>query len=225
MTPTTSPRRLKSGPPLLPGLILRRGLQIKLALHLARLGAQDALGHCAFQTERTADGKNFFTHRQPIGIAKEHACKFRRVLVVNLQQRDVLEFIDGDDLDVLVTLAFQLAVLLVINFHGNLGLALDDVKIGDEKTVFVDDEAGAEAARRAHLDDRFAQLIDQFTDILERRRRGGDLVNAAVGFDMRNVGAGSAPGVQGDGDGSHVPWAMSVFKIFSIWLRGMTNTV
>ena len=30
--------------------------------------------------------------------------EFRRVLVFNFQQRDVLEFIDGDDLDLLVAL-------------------------------------------------------------------------------------------------------------------------
>ncbi len=72
-----------------------------------------------------------------------------------------MKFVDGDDLDLLVGLAVKLAVFLVVNFHGNFRLALDDVKIGDEIAVRVDEETGAEAFRRADLHDGLADLLDQ----------------------------------------------------------------
>ena len=63
----------------------------------------------------------------------------------------------------------------MINFHGNLRLALDDVEIGDEITVFIDEKTRTEPAGRAHLHDGFADLIDQFFHVALRRRlfKGG----------------------------------------------------
>ena len=80
-----------------------------------------------------------------------------------------MKFVDGDDLDLLVSLAVKLAVLLVINLHGNFRLALDDVEIGDEITVRVDEEARTQAFRRADLHDRLADLLDERTHIARGR--------------------------------------------------------
>ena len=91
VTPTTSPARLKSGPPLLLGIDLRAGSQIKLALDLPRLGADDALNDCALQTERAADGENGIAHRQGVRAAERDGLERRRVLVLDVQQREVGE--------------------------------------------------------------------------------------------------------------------------------------
>ena len=67
------------------GIDLGRGLEIQFTLHWTSLGADDAFGHRAFQTERTADGKNSLAYRQRIGVAQERFRKFRRVFVFDFQ--------------------------------------------------------------------------------------------------------------------------------------------
>src|ERR1039457_5427988 len=143
------------------GIDLRAGLQIQFALKLARLGAQNALRDGAFEAERTADGKHAVADIERIRAAERDGLELRRVLVLDVQQRKVVKFIDGDDLDLLVSLAVKLAAGLMINLHGNFRLALDDVEIGDEIAVVVDEKTGAKSAGRFHLHHGLANLLDK----------------------------------------------------------------
>ena len=102
-----------------------------------------------------------------------------------------VKFIDGDDLDLLVSLAVKLAVALVINFHGNFRLALDDVKIRDEIAVGVDEKSGAKPLRRADLHDGLAYLLDEVGHVARGRGHGVDGVNCgAMALKQRSGGGG-----------------------------------
>ena len=89
-----------------------------------------------------------------------------------MQQREVVEFVDGDDFDLLVGFAVKLAIGLMINLHGNFRLTLNDVEVRDEIAVGVDEKAGAEPFRRAHLHDRLADLFHQILHVARRRGPG-----------------------------------------------------
>ena len=155
------------------GIDLRAGLQIQVALHLPRFGADDALRDGAFEAERAADGKHAVAHVQGVGVAESDGLEFRRAFVLDVQQREVVKFVDGDNFYLLVSLAVELAVFLVINFHGNFRLAFDDVEIGDEIAVVIQKKAGAEAAGCAHLHHGFANLFHQRADVARGGGFGG----------------------------------------------------
>ena len=110
VTPTTSPGHVKQRAAAVAGIDLRGRLQIKLALQFARLGAQDARSHRAFQSHRAADGEHRIAHAQRVRTAEGDVFELRRVLVLDFQQRQVLKFVDGDDSHLLVSLAVELAV-------------------------------------------------------------------------------------------------------------------
>ena len=147
------------------GVDLRARLQVEFAFQFAGLGAQDALRDRALQAERAADGKDRVTNAQGVGTAQGDGLELGRVPVLDLQQRQVMKLVDGNDLDLFVNLAVKVAVGLTVDFHGNLRLALNDVKIGDEKTVGIDEKARAQALRGTDLHDRFTNLFDQRTDV------------------------------------------------------------
>ena len=146
------------------GIDLRRGLQIERALHLPGLRADDAFGDGAFESQRAADGEDAFAHAQNLRVSERDEGELRRLLVLDLQQREIGELVHGHDADLLVAAAFELAVALVVDLDGDLGLALDDVEIGDEVAVFVDEETGAEPAGRPHLHHRLPQARHEFTN-------------------------------------------------------------
>src|SRR5205085_4587502 len=77
--------KVKQRPTAVPGIDLRRGLQIKLAAKLPRFSAQDAFGHGAFENERTADSKDAFAHGERVGVAHEHIFKFWSILIFNFE--------------------------------------------------------------------------------------------------------------------------------------------
>jgi hypothetical protein len=56
----------------------------------------------------------------------------------------------------------------MIDLDGNLRLAFDDVEIGDEESVLVDEPTRAQPAGRPDLHHGFAQLIDQISDVFFR---------------------------------------------------------
>src|SRR5439155_24635806 len=88
---------------------------------------------------------------------------------------EVGEFVDGDDADLFVTLAFQLVVPLLINLDRDLRLVFDDVKISNQIAVLVDDEARTQSAGSAHLNHRGAELADQRALPPFRQRDAGGL--------------------------------------------------
>ena len=85
--PTTSPRRLMSGPPLLPGIDGRIGLHEILELDLlipqfeiaAPLGADDSERNGMAQSERTADGQHKIADLDDIAIADARWNEMRRI--------------------------------------------------------------------------------------------------------------------------------------------------
>src|SRR5438874_2006381 len=87
---------------------LRRGLQIKRALELARLGAHDSLGDGAFEAQGASNRKDPFTHSQIIRIPQNNPRKMRSIFIIDLQQGKVLELVHGDNADLFVIGAFQL---------------------------------------------------------------------------------------------------------------------
>ncbi len=56
--------------------------------------------------------------------------------------------------------AFELAAAAHIASHAEVGLARDDVMIGDDVAVGVDDEAGSESGRRLDEHDGFADPLN-----------------------------------------------------------------
>ena len=78
--------QIEKGAATVSGVDLRCGLQIKIALHLAGLGAHDSFGDSAFEAKRTANGENAFTHRENFGVAERNTCKLRRIFVFNFKQ-------------------------------------------------------------------------------------------------------------------------------------------
>ncbi len=184
------------------GVDLGAGLQIEFAFELAGLGAQDALRDGALEPERTADGKDAVAHIQGVGVAEGDGLELGRVLVLDMEQGEVVEFVDGNNLDLLVGLAVELTVFLLINFDGNLGFTFDDVEVGDEIAVFIQEEAGAEAFGGLDLDDGFADLLDEGADIAG----GGGLGGAGVKLTERGRhdggGGGGGTGLDDAGDGA-----------------------
>ena len=158
------------------GVDLRAGLQIQIALHLPRFGADDALRDGAFQAERTADGEYAVAHVQSVRAAERDGLELRRVFILNVQEREVVKFVDGDNFYLLVGLAVELAIFLLVNFHGNFRLALDDVEIGDEITVFVQEEAGTKSAGGLDLHHGFADLLDEGTHVAGGGSFGGGCI-------------------------------------------------
>ena len=156
---------IEQWPAAVAGIDLRGGLQIKIATDLTRLGAEDALRDGALQTERAADGEHALTRGQRIRAADLDVLELRRVFVLDLQQREIGELVHGHDANLLVGASFELAVFLVINFDGNLRLAFDDVEVGDEKAVFVEEEPRTKPAGRADLNHGLAELIDEIAHV------------------------------------------------------------
>ena len=52
-----------------------------------------------------------------------------------------MKFVEGDDFHLLVGFAVELAVVLMIHFHGNFRFAFDDMEIRDQITVGVDEKS------------------------------------------------------------------------------------
>ena len=105
-----------------------------------------------------------------------------------MQQGEVLKFVDGNDLHLLVGLAVELTVLLLVNFHGNFRLSLDDVKISHQIAVLIEEKAGAKSARRAHLHHCLADLLDERTNLARRGRLGGGRIKLSGGSGRGNGG-------------------------------------
>jgi len=93
------------------GVDLRGRLQVKLAGQLPRLRAQDALSHRALQAQRAADGEYMLPHRQRLGTAKRQRLEFERVLVLDLQQREIGKFVERHNPHCLQVFALKLAAL------------------------------------------------------------------------------------------------------------------
>ena len=110
----------------------------------------------------------------------------RSIFIIDLQQGKVLELVHGDNADLFVIGAFQLPVLLMINFDRNLRLSFDHVEVRDEIAILIKDEARTETTRRSDLHDCFAQLIDQFTHRAFRERSSGRLKNIRRNFAGRH---------------------------------------
>ena len=141
LMPIASPRTLHSGPPELPKLIERVGLDEVLeggraaedVERRAALGADDAHRHRAAQlAERVADGDGPVADAQPVGVAqRQHG----QVVAVDLEHGDVGLGIGAHHLG--------LEGALVVEGDGD-GLGVGDhVVVGQDVAVAVDDEARA----------------------------------------------------------------------------------
>lgn len=162
---------------------------------------EDALGDRAFQPQRAADGKDTLAHRQRIRAADGDKLEFRRVLVLDLEQREIGEFVHGDNPHLFVGLALQLPVPLMINLDGDLRFTFDDMEVGDQKTVAVDEESRAQGAGGAHLHHGLAELVDEVADVsfgpgpvaqLIQSRAG---IRGRTGFEGRGRSGGRRSGL------------------------------
>ncbi len=133
--PTTSPFRLNSGPPELPGLIgtsvWMNGTRFSLR-QLAPLGADDAGGDRVLQAERLADRGHPFADLELVGIADRHLGQSRGL---DLEQGDVGALVGADDLGLEFALVGQL--------HRDFAGIVDDVGVGQHVAVGGQDEARA----------------------------------------------------------------------------------
>ena len=100
--PITSPQRLSSGPPELPGIDRRVGLNQRLGQRQRRLrqdaidAADDAARDGLIQTERIADGDHVFAGTQPIGVAQARDRQRAVLRFGDLDHRDVEDRIGAD---------------------------------------------------------------------------------------------------------------------------------
>ena len=91
-----------------------------------------------------------------------------RVLVLDLEQREIGELVQRHDAHLFAGLALKLPGLLKVNLHRNLRLTLDDVEVRHQETVVVDKKPRAQPAGRAHLHHGFTKLVDQVAHVALR---------------------------------------------------------
>ena len=106
-------------------------------------GADDALRHCLAEPERIADGEHDIAGAQVVRSAKGHD---RRIVEGDPQHREIRVRIRADDL--------RRRHASVGQLHADLIGALNDMMIGDEVALLIDDHAGAKAAFDALADAR-----------------------------------------------------------------------
>src|SRR5687767_6170472 len=135
---------VKKRPSAVTRIDLSRGLNIKLPLELTGFGADDSFRHRSFQAQRTADRKNTLSHRQNVRFSKRHRNEFGSVLVLDPQQREVLEFVHRDNAHLLVNFPLQLAIPLMIDINANLSLSFDHMEVGYQVTFLVKKETGTQ---------------------------------------------------------------------------------
>ncbi len=139
--PITRPWASSSGPPELPGLIAasvwitfvdREAVRRR---DLALLRRHDPGGHRARVAERVADRHDGVADLDVGAVAERQRLELG-VVGIDLEHRDVGRGVGADHLGV-----DEVAVLLEADLDV-LGVA-DDVRVGDDRALLVDDEAGA----------------------------------------------------------------------------------
>src|SRR4029450_7570228 len=100
------------------------------------LSADDARGHRAVESERSADCHYPLAYFQLIGISQGGGGKIG--LGVDPDHGNVSFLIPGDD--------FGFILLPIRQLDDDLGSVLDHMVVGQNRPVAVDDETGAEAA-------------------------------------------------------------------------------
>jgi hypothetical protein len=130
--PTTSPFKLKSGPPELPGIHRDVGLDeghIGVRGQIAPFGADDSRRHRVLESERRADGRHPFADLQLPRIAQLHD---RQVVRFDLEDGYVALLVRTDDLCFIFTPVRQL--------DGDFLGVGDDVRVGQDHPIRADDE-------------------------------------------------------------------------------------
>ena len=139
LMPMTSPSRLTSGPPLLPGLIAASVWMKLFALaqaDSAALGADDSRGHRAFQAERIAQGQH------PIA-------DFGVVAITQFRRREVIGARDPQHRQVGLGVGMDLGCLVlaaVVQADCDLAAVAHHVGVGENHSRGIDDQPGAQAA-------------------------------------------------------------------------------
>ncbi len=129
--------------------------------------ADDALRDRAFEAQRVADGEDQVTDAQVVLGAERHRLGQRAVFLgvpFQLKQGQIPQGLQRDEADVL-DLDFLRATLAACRQrHGDAGLALHHVVIGDQVAAVVDEKTRAQAAGGADQRDPVAEAIDQLRD-------------------------------------------------------------
>src|SRR4051794_26372115 len=159
-------------------------------LDLALQRGDHAGGQGPVEAERVADGDRRVADLHGLGRAEAQRVQVQAV-GVDLQQRDVAGDVLADDL--------RVDGLVVRELHGHLDRAVDDMRVGEDVAVAVDDEAGAGRLAlllgRSHVEGRLRALDDLRAD--EDHARRVALVDVA-----RRELPGAVAGRARGGDGS-----------------------
>ena len=125
----------------------RVGLDERLNLHLrvkdidvTRLGGHDTCRDSRSEVERIADGEHPFADAQFIGVAHQDD---RQPCLFDFQERDIGVRVSADQRS--RVLAF------VVEDHLNLVCTVDDMIVGDNITIFGDDDTRTGSLLRRHL--------------------------------------------------------------------------
>ena len=166
----TSPFRLKSGPPELPGLIAasvcRKISPSKLRFRVLTIPCETLRS----RPRGLPTAKTPSPALQVFQVTQDDVAEFQVFLGRELQQGEVDERIQGHDLDVLDPPPCQAVRHVLIEDRRDPGLPFDHVVVRHGVPVAVEDEARPLARRRLDRDDRLAVGLDQ---LLDRRRLQG----------------------------------------------------
>ena len=196
-TPITRPLASSSGPPELPGLI---GASVWITLSMRKpLGASISRSRPetipAVAVLSRPSGKPMAIAASPTSTVSDSASAsgvtpFAALASTSSTAR-------SDDGSVPTTRALDRA-RVVVEAHLDLARAADDVGVGDDRPVAVDQEAGAGAAVRLHGDDGLARPRVDGVDLRSGRAAGGG--GQARGALGGRIAAG-ADGIAGGGAG------------------------
>src|SRR5262249_38263010 len=100
------------------------------------LGADDTRGDRMLEAEWVADGHHPFADAQLIGVAEGYSAEIGDV--VDLDDGDIRLRVTAHDL--------RLVLLFILELDDDFVGVLDDVVVGEDVAVAIDDEAGAQAA-------------------------------------------------------------------------------
>lgn len=108
--------------------------------------ADDAFRDRTFETQGVPDHENFFAYGYVIVWAEDHGAGQLADIFFDLQDREVLEGGEGDDAYVFMNDIFQFIFAFFETGDIDMFLSLDDVKVGDDVSLFINNEPGPQAA-------------------------------------------------------------------------------
>ena len=103
--------------------------------------ADYAFGNRAFQSQGVTDHKDFFSHGNAVAGAEYHGAGVGAEFF-HLKYRQVMKGVQCHDADIFMDHPFKFAVIFLKPGNINMFLALDDMEIGNDIALLVDQEAG-----------------------------------------------------------------------------------